>query len=642
MVRADVNVAMPFDAGLLALSVGIAMIAAYAAFEITERIRLNTGTLQVVWIVGGAITVGVAFWAAQYIGMLAFGMPQAHMYFVVAQLSRIIAMIVCGIALYVAALSPLDGRSRLTSSFAIAAGVVFAHCIAIASTAARPSRISIDWTYILLELAITTAFVIVCLNLTVRLRTLAGRRAFGTRILAALVLAASISLLLFTGRRSLPVTYLGDPADLVQLDRYLIAIIALVGIVLAAGSIAAARVDRRIRGERARSRKLEDLYTRQKRTALALQRALLPSDPPVVDGMTFSWSYVPSTVEDGVGGDWFDAFVLDDGRVAVSIGDAAGHDTQAVIAMNIARQALRNAALDHGDPSRVLAHVNRVLLHSNHPSLVTAVYGLLDPLTLTFEYACAGHPPPVRARAGTRAAMIDGIGTGVPLGLFTEAPSTTLVLDLCAEDMLVFFTDGVIERERDLIAGIASLERAAEVLAATGAPDLAALLDRAIFGTGPRPDDAAIMTVRLEPALREIDLRVRATPPNVGRIRSAMRRFIDSLDVAGDVAYAMLLASGEAVANAVEHAYAGAAEPGELAVRARSDGAEVEVVIEDFGRWSSAASDPERGRGLGLMRELASAASVERASSGTIVRLNFAFVARSATSRDDVVASSSR
>jgi serine/threonine-protein kinase RsbW len=121
-----------------------------------------------------------------------------------------------------------------------------------------------------------------------------------------------------------------------------------------------------------------------------------------------------------------------------------------------------------------------------------------------------------------------------------------------------------------------------------------------------------------------------------------MRRFIDSLDVAGDVAYAMLLASGEAVANAVEHAYAGAAEPGELAVRARSDGAEVEVVIEDFGRWSRVASDPERGRGLALMRELASAASVERASSGTIVRLNFALVARTAASRDDVVASSAR
>jgi NO-binding membrane sensor protein with MHYT domain/anti-sigma regulatory factor (Ser/Thr protein kinase) len=632
-----VTAPLSFDAGLLALSVVIAMISAYAAFEITDRIRVSTGTMQVVWVVGGASTMGVSFWAAQYIGMLAFGMPQSHFYFVVAQLSRILSIIVSGLALYAAALSPLDRFKRLTSGIAIAVGIVFAHAIAIASTAARPSRISIDWRYVLLEFAITTTFATVCLNLALRLRTLTGRRAFGTRLIAALFLATSISLLLFTGRRSLPVAYIGSRADLVQLDHYLIAIIAIVGCVLSIASIAAARVDRRIRGERARSRTLEDLYTRQKRTALALQRALLPSDPPIVDGVTFSWSYVPSTVEDGVGGDWFDAFVLEDGRVALSIGDAAGHDTQAVIAMNIARQALRNAALDHGDPSSVLAHVNRVLLHANHPSLVTAVYGLLDPMTLSFEYACAGHPPPVRARAGTRAAMIDGIGTGIPLGLFADAPATTQVLDLFPEDMLVFFTDGVIERERDLITGIASLERAADVLAATGAPDTAALLDRAIFGNGPRPDDAAIMTVRLEPALREIDLRVPAVPKNVGRIRAAMRRFIDSLDTTEDVAYAILLASGEAVANAVEHAYAGEDEPGDLVVCVRSDGDEAEVVIEDFGRWARGSSDPERGRGVALMHELASAASIEQASSGTIVRLNFSLVPHDAPKRDEAV-----
>jgi NO-binding membrane sensor protein with MHYT domain/anti-sigma regulatory factor (Ser/Thr protein kinase) len=629
---------MAFDGGFFALSVAIAVLSAYAAFEIVDRIRGNRGTIQVIWIIGGAVAMGVAFWSAQYVGMIAFGMAQAHLYFVAAQLSRILSMIVAGAALYVAALSPLDRRSRLASGFAIAAGVVFAHGIAIASTAARPSRISIAWGAVLLEYAMTVIFALVCLSVVARLRTLTGRRAFGIRLLAAGLLATSISLLLFLGRIALRVTYVGNPADLVQLDRYLIAIIALVGVVLAGGSLAAARVDRRIRGERARARKLEDLYTRQKRTALALQRALLPTEPPAVDGVTFSWSYVPSTVEDGVGGDWFDAFVLDDGRVALSIGDAAGHDTQAVIAMNIARQALRNAALDHGDPTSVLAHANRVLLHSKEPSLVTAVYGLLDPMTLTFEYACAGHPPPVRARAGTRAAMIAGIGTGIPLGLFADAPSKTLVLDLCPEDVLIFFTDGVIERERDLIGGLAALERAADVIAATGAPEAATLLDRAIFGNGPRPDDAAIMTVRLEPALREIDLRVPAVPKNVGRIRTAVRRFIDSNEVGEEVAHAILLASGEAVANAVEHAYADIDEPGDVLVRVRVDGDCAEVVIEDFGHWGSGASDADRGRGLGLMHELASSASVEHASSGTIVRLSFSFVHPHAPERNGAVA----
>jgi len=627
---------LPVDAGLLALSFVIALLSAYASFEIVDRIRVNVGARQSLWVVGAAVTIGVSFWAAHELGTLAFGLSQPF-YMLAAQLSRVVAIVAAGIGLYAAALSPLDRRLQLVHSVTLAVGIVLAHSIAIASTAAPPARISIDWAFVLLEVALTTAFAYACFGLARRLRTLGGARAFGTRLLAAALLAGSVSLLLFTARYALPSVHPGVRPVLAPLDRYLIAIIALVGFVLSSGSIAAARFDRRIRGERARSRTLEDLYTRQKRTTLALQRALLPSELPIVDGITFSWSYVPSTVEDGVGGDWFDAFVLDDGRVALSIGDAAGHDTRAVIAMNIARQGLRNAALDLRDPSAVLAHANRVLLQSGDTSLVTAVYGLLDPVALTFEYACAGHPPPVRACAGTPAAMIAGAGTGIPLGLFPDAACTTLVLELVPEDLLVFFTDGVIERERDVIAGIALLESAADALAAAGDPDLAPLLDRAIFGNGPRPDDAAIMTVRLASALREVDLRVPAVPKNVGRIRTAMRRFIARLAVDDDIAYAILLTCGEAVANAVEHAYNGT-EPGDVLVRARSDGACVEVVVEDFGRWRTATNDPVRGRGLGLMRDLASAASVERASSGTIVRLTFALASRSAPDPDEAIA----
>lgn len=628
------------DIGLFALSVAITMLASYAAFEIVDRIRASSGTMQTVWIVGGAVTLGVAFWATQYIGMLAYGMAQsAHLYLIVTQLARVAAMMVAGLALYVAALSPLDPRSRFWASLLIAAGVVFAHSIAIAATALQPSQISVNWPVILLEYALTFGAAIVCLALVVRLRALSGRPALAMRLLATLILSMSISSLLISGRYSLPITYLGEARQFVGLDHYFIALLAIVAIVFATASIAAARVERRLRGERARSQRLEDLYTRQKRTALALQRALLPSDLPFVDGVTFSWSYVPSTIEDGVGGDWFDAFVLDDGRVALSIGDAAGHDTRAVIAMNIARQALRSAALlEAADPAAVLAHVNRVLLHSSDAALVTATYGVLDPMTLRFEYACAGHPPPIRTGAGMRAAMIPGAGTGLPLGLFPDPPATTLTLDLNADDMLVFFTDGVIERERNIIAGIAALEHEADVVAATGAPDTAAFLDRTIFGAGPRPDDAAIMTVRLDPARREIDLRLPAVPWNVRRVRCAMRRFISHLGIDEALAAAILLASGEAVANAVEHAYAGRKQPGDVLVRARSGSGGIEIVVEDFGRWSSGAGDPLRGRGLALMHQLATAASVEQASTGTIVRLDFAVAPVAPADRDDGVA----
>jgi NO-binding membrane sensor protein with MHYT domain/anti-sigma regulatory factor (Ser/Thr protein kinase) len=613
------------DTGLLAISLAIGLTASYGAFEIVDRARASRGTSQIVWIISGALAMGIAFWAMQYIGMLAYGLPQAtQLYAVLTALSRLVAIAVAGSAIVIAALNPLDRTTRILGSLLLGPGIVLAHLIGIAATATHAAHVEVSWPFTVLTLAIAVTDVALCFALIKRLREVHGPAAFGLRVIAALTLSLGIGAIHLSGMLSLRISYEGAQRVPVGFNQYLIAAVATVALLLSIAAIVAARFDRLISGERARSAKLQDLYTRERRTALALQRALLPSSLPVVEGLTFSWSYVPSSAEAGVGGDWFDAFSLDDGRVALSIGDAVGHDTTAVIAMNVVRQALRSAAVDRSDPAAVLSHANRVLFKSGDVSLVTAIFGVLDPTTLAFEYACAGHPPPIAATAEGEAKMLPGVGSGVPLGLFDDAVVPTQRVQLAPGGMLALFTDGVIERERDAIEGITVFERAVGAIALAGTPDAARVLDRTILGEGERADDAAIMTISLAPVLAALDLRLPATPPSVPQARVAMRRFIAGLGISEDLGYAMLVASGEAFSNAVEHAYADHLEPAGVMLRAHRLGAQVEIVVEDHGRWRPGHNDSDRGRGVEIMRALASSLEIDDAPTGTRLRLRFA------------------
>jgi anti-sigma regulatory factor (Ser/Thr protein kinase) len=266
-----------------------------------------------------------------------------------------------------------------------------------------------------------------------------------------------------------------------------------------------------------------------------------------------------------------------------------------------------------------------VLLASDDASLVTAIFGVLDPVTLAFEYGCAGHPPPIVTTADGRANVLPGIGSSVPLGVFPGVEPPLQRVQLAPGAMLTLFTDGVIERERDVISGIAALERTTEAIALAGTPEAARALDRAIFGEGEdeRADDAAIMTVTLAPVVAHVDVRLRAAPESVAEARVAMRRFIAGLGVPEDVAYAMLLSAGEAVSNAVEHAYADHTEPETIDLRARRRGDGVEITVEDRGRWRPGSGDPERGRGIALMRAFASSIEIDDVECGTRVLLRF-------------------
>src|SRR5580658_10488334 len=184
-----------------------------------------------------------------------------------------------------------------------------------------------------------------------------------------------------------------------------------------------------------------------------LQGALLPSNPPVVDGLRLSWSYVPATGPGAGGGDFYDAFFLDDGTLAVAIGDAAGHGLTAIVTMNTVRQAIRSALIDGARPADALRRANRVLLRSDHPGIVTALVGIIDPATLQFRYAAAGHPAPLMAAADGTCAPLPGEGSGIALGVVPHHVTSENVVAIPVDALLALYTDGCVTLDYDGGAG---------------------------------------------------------------------------------------------------------------------------------------------------------------------------------------------
>jgi PAS domain S-box-containing protein len=244
------------------------------------------------------------------------------------------------------------------------------------------------------------------------------------------------------------------------------------------------------------------LYDRERRVAVTLQDAALPKKLPSVPGLTFSAVYQAASSEALVGGDWYDAFRLSDGRMVLSIGDVMGSGLDAAVTMGAVRQAIRGAAQIYPDPVGVLNAADRALRSEQPDRIVTAFVGLLDPLTLTFTYASAGHPPPLlRADDGT---ITELGGSGLPLGLRDAGRSneTSRFLTLGDQSLLVLYTDGLTESTRDVFEGERLLRAALNDPAVLDSRESAAAIRDAV--TDQAHDDVAILAVRVDDVRRRL------------------------------------------------------------------------------------------------------------------------------------------
>ncbi len=239
------------------------------------------------------------------------------------------------------------------------------------------------------------------------------------------------------------------------------------------------------------------LYERERSTAAALQRSLLPDRLPELPGVTLAASFRPGSLEAEVGGDWYDAFALPDGRLALVVGDVMGKGVGAAAGMGRLRAALRALALVDPLPESVLRGLDLVFTATEDPDqIATLVYLLADPASGRIAVAAAGHLPLVLLRAGGAPELVDAGGGSTPLGW--PEPRWQRTLELGPGDTLVGLTDGVVERRGyDLDEGLA------EVLLAVGKPadSLGELVDRVaqtMLGQTAGRDDATLLALRFD------------------------------------------------------------------------------------------------------------------------------------------------
>ncbi len=357
-------------------------------------------------------------------------------------------------------------------------------------------------------------------------------------------------------------------------------------------------------------------YAKEQRVADTFQRASLPVNLPRIPGIRLRATYLSGAKEAEIGGDWYDAFLLPSGELALSIGDVAGKGLSAAVSMVSARQALRGVALEGASPGQVLSRVNQRLTYEGS-GMVTALFGVLDPVSLQFRFACAGHPPPLLARPPGDVQRVSN--KGLPLGLFADQQYEEISVTLEAGAMLVLYTDGLIEFDHNVSAGEKILERAVSAEVATQSPNPAEAIARRVI-LGSPSDDVAILTVSVAPAPMEaLDLVVTADPSCARVLRQSLRRFALGVGMDDTRTTDLLVSCGEAISNVIEHAY-GIGE-GPLMVHAVRNDEEVLISVSDHGNWRPPRDDGG-GRGLPLMRALTDRVEVEPNEKGTTVHLH--------------------
>lgn len=234
----------------------------------------------------------------------------------------------------------------------------------------------------------------------------------------------------------------------------------------------------------------------------AMQEVALPATLPEVAGLEIAATYVPAEGDVEIGGDWYDAFVLDDGQVVVTVGDVSGHGVGAAAVMAHLRNGLRAYAYEGLDPAVVLGRLNRLLCRYDTDSFATAVVAFYHPTDRCLRWSQAGHPPPVLfGPEGTTLLTSPGCG-GTVLGIWEDVTYDGCVTGLSAGSGVVFYTDGLIERRGETIdRGLGRLRHALDDREARGRslPSLLDHLARTLIHEGGR-DDTCQLAIRCEPS----------------------------------------------------------------------------------------------------------------------------------------------
>jgi phosphoserine phosphatase RsbU/P len=234
-------------------------------------------------------------------------------------------------------------------------------------------------------------------------------------------------------------------------------------------------------------------YRREQHVAETLQRAFLNDELPNTETLQFNAMYQGAQVESALGGDWYDAFAVD-GHIVMTVGDVTGKGVDAARLMVQLRQWVRMTAVVTLDPAQMMTLLNRALILEGRDELATAFIAVVDRAGHSVTYTSAGHPPPILKSIDGPTSFLPGTAC-VPLGVDAATQYVKCTVPLQNAALLMFYTDGLTEVDRDPIRGeaaIAKLLSGEEILYAANPARFAS---RLIAGRRAR-DDMAILTVR--------------------------------------------------------------------------------------------------------------------------------------------------
>jgi anti-sigma regulatory factor (Ser/Thr protein kinase) len=356
--------------------------------------------------------------------------------------------------------------------------------------------------------------------------------------------------------------------------------------------------------------------------AVTLQRSMLPAGIDTFADLDLAAAYRPAVERMEVGGDWYDVLPLDDGRLALVVGDVVGRGLPAATAMGRLRHATR-ALRFVGGPAELLSRLDPVAAEEASTRFTTVACVVVDLGRGTATYATAGHPPPVLRHEDGAVETLDA-ANALPLGIRTGVRRPEATAALPVGSALLLYSDGLVERRGESIDR--GLGRLRDLLAGAGDRSPRQVVDRAVASllpAGAHHDDVVLLYAwRLPPG--SLQYRFAGRPSGLAAARQALDRWLEQQGLGQTERDGLVLAAGEALSNAVEHGHGGDGRPVDLT--AWRHAGDVWARVSDQGTWPlDAASSPTGGRGLPIMVALTDKVVIERGDpprvSGTTVTL---------------------
>ena len=364
-------------------------------------------------------------------------------------------------------------------------------------------------------------------------------------------------------------------------------------------------------------------YNREHATALTLQRAMLPTGLTAPSSVEVKHRYLPGSELVEVGGDWYESIRLPGARVALVVGDVAGHGVRAAVTMGRLRTAIQTLAMLELPPAESLQQLDILMqtLGEREPHFATCAYAVYDGVTGEIELAVAGHVPPLLVHPDGHNEYLE-VPPCPPLGVGNGVVETK-VIPVEDGSLFVLYTDGLVEsRDRDISEG---LDRLASAFG-EGSPeqdleDLCKLSLDGVYADAKR-DDIAVLIAKLRriPEDHRIAFPLEAELTAVRRARSLIRDPLKRWGLEDLIDNSELLVS-ELVTNAIKYASNNGEDQVMLRLVLEPDSLVCEVHDSSpaLPRVLQVDRDAESGRGLHVVSQMASRWGARRTATGKVV-----------------------